>query len=95
MMVLIHFLMSSFFLFVSLFFSSQRAEAKLAEMEMSLQELNALSKAVAEFFCEDPAAFKLEDCCSIFNSFCRRFETAVQVKKKRNGTQSTDSIMGP
>lgn len=74
--------------FVSLFFLffkpsyiviSQRAEAKLANVESSLQELNALSNAVAEYFCEDPATFKLEECCSIFHSFCKRFDAAVKV----------------
>lgn len=64
------------FVFVLLW---QRAEAKLADMEMSLRELQALSNAVAEFFCEDPATFKLEECCSIFYSFCKRFDKAVQV----------------
>lgn len=58
---------------------SQGAEIRLAEVEVSLQELEVLSNAVAEFFCEDPAAFKLEECCSIFHSFCKRFEAAVQV----------------
>uniref|UniRef100_A0A3P9KS35 FH2 domain containing 3 n=1 Tax=Oryzias latipes TaxID=8090 RepID=A0A3P9KS35_ORYLA len=64
-----------------------RAEPKLADLERSLQELNALSDAVAEYFCEDPAAFKLEDCCSIFNSFCRRFETAVQENREREAME--------
>lgn len=58
---------------------SQAAETRLAEVEASLQELEVLSNAVAEFFCEDPIAFKLEECCSIFHSFCKRFEAAVQV----------------
>lgn len=58
---------------------SQRAETLLADVEASLQELEVLSNAVAEFFCEDPAAFKLEECCSIFHSFCKRFEAAVKV----------------
>lgn len=48
-------------------------------MEASLQELEALSNAVAEYFCEDPATFKLEESFSIFHSFCKRFDAAVQV----------------
>lgn len=58
---------------------SQRAEIRLTDLEASLQELEVLCNAVAEFFCEDPAAFKLEECCSIFHSFCKRFEAAVRV----------------
>lgn len=59
---------------------SQRAESRLAEVEASLQELEVLSNTVAEFFCEDPSAFKMEECCSIFHSFCKRFEAAVLVQ---------------
>lgn len=58
---------------------SQRAEAKLANVEGLIQELSALNGAVAEYFCEDPATFKLDECCSIFHSFCKRFDAAVQV----------------
>uniref|UniRef100_A0A669EWV6 FH2 domain containing 3 n=1 Tax=Oreochromis niloticus TaxID=8128 RepID=A0A669EWV6_ORENI len=60
-----------------------RAEAKLAEVESSLQELKSVSNAVAEYFCEDPSTFKLEECCSIFHSFCKRFDTAVQENRGR------------
>ncbi|XP_029030013.1 FH2 domain containing 3 [Betta splendens] len=64
-----------------------RADAKLADVESSLQELNALSDAVAEYFCEDPATFKLEECCSIFHSFCRRFDTAVLENREREAAE--------
>ncbi|XP_042355407.1 FH2 domain containing 3 [Plectropomus leopardus] len=64
-----------------------RAEAKLAEVESSLQELKAVSDAVAEYFCEDPATFKLEECCSIFHSFCKRFDTAVQENREREAAE--------
>ncbi|KAK1883137.1 Arfaptin-2 [Dissostichus eleginoides] len=61
----------------------KRAEAKLADVEFSVLELKALSNAVAEYFCEDPATFKLEECCSIFHSFCKRFDTAVKENQER------------
>ena len=51
----------------------------MSDLSSSLSELGKLSEAVAEFFCEDPAAFKLEDCCSVFSSFCQKFLTAIQV----------------
>ncbi|XP_068186545.1 FH2 domain containing 3 [Antennarius striatus] len=63
------------------------AEAKLAVVASSLQELKALSNAVAEYFCEDPATFKLEECCSIFHSFCKRFDTAVQENRDREAAE--------
>ncbi|XP_020505763.2 FH2 domain containing 3 [Labrus bergylta] len=60
-----------------------RAEAKLADVESFVQELNIVSNHVAEYYCEDPATFKLEECCSIFHSFCKRFESAVQDNQMR------------
>lgn len=55
------------------------AACQLADIEGSLRELDSLSHSVAEYFCEDPATFKLEECCSIFHSFCEKFEKAVLV----------------
>ncbi|XP_053187077.1 FH2 domain containing 3 [Scomber japonicus] len=64
-----------------------RADAKLADVESFLQELNMLSNAVAEYFCEDPTTFKLEECCNIFHSFCKRFYTAVQENREREAAE--------
>uniref|UniRef100_A0A3Q4B6J0 FH2 domain-containing protein n=1 Tax=Mola mola TaxID=94237 RepID=A0A3Q4B6J0_MOLML len=55
----------------------------MADVESSLQELNTLSNTVAEYFCEDPTTFKLEECCSIFHLFCKRFHAAVQENRER------------
>uniref|UniRef100_A0A8C5N7V8 FH2 domain-containing protein 1-like n=1 Tax=Gouania willdenowi TaxID=441366 RepID=A0A8C5N7V8_GOUWI len=63
------------------------AEAKLTEVELSVQELKALSNDVAEYFCEDPATFKLDECCSIFHSFCTRFNTALNENKEREAAE--------
>lgn len=51
----------------------------MAEMENDIQELQSVSDSVAEYFCEDPSKFKLDECCSIFNSFCEKFLRAIQV----------------
>ena len=48
-------------------------------MEASFQSLNAVNLSVAEYFCEDPNQFKLEECCTIFDSFCKKFLRATQV----------------
>ncbi|KAM9332382.1 FH2 domain containing 3 isoform 2-T3 [Pholidichthys leucotaenia] len=64
-----------------------RAEERLSDVELSLQDLKAVSNAVAEYFCEDPATFKLEECCSIFDSFCKRFQTAVQENGEREAAE--------
>lgn len=43
------------------------------------QEIEKLRIEMAEFFCEDAATFKLEDCFKIFQNFCIKFRKAVQV----------------
>ncbi|XP_077956318.1 uncharacterized protein LOC120827417 isoform X4 [Gasterosteus aculeatus] len=61
----------------------KEAEVCLAEIETDLQELQSVSDSVAEYFCENPTTFKLEECFSIFNSFCERFMRAMQENKAR------------
>lgn len=51
----------------------------MTEMEKKLKDLQSVSDSVAEYFCEDPSEFKLDECCSIFHSFCERFLRAMQV----------------
>lgn len=51
----------------------------MSETETALQELQSVSDSVAEYFCEDSTKFKLEECCSIFKSFCGKFIQAMQV----------------
>lgn len=51
----------------------------MAEVEADLKELQVVSDSVAEYFCEDPNKFKLDDCCSVFNEFCKKFKRALQV----------------
>nr|XP_029511166.1 FH2 domain-containing protein 1-like [Oncorhynchus nerka] len=64
-----------------------RAEARLSDLQACLLNLNSLSQAVAEYFCEDPATFRLEVCCSIFHSFCERFNRAVQENCEREAAE--------
>ncbi|KAJ4935671.1 hypothetical protein JOQ06_017201 [Pogonophryne albipinna] len=63
------------------------AEVCLAEMETDLQELQSVSDSVADYFCENPEKFKLEECCSIFHSFCEKFMRAMQENKAREGAE--------
>uniref|UniRef100_A0A8C2CWD3 FH2 domain containing 3 n=1 Tax=Cyprinus carpio TaxID=7962 RepID=A0A8C2CWD3_CYPCA len=64
------------------------ADIRVADVEASLQELDSISTSVAEYFCEDPATFKLEECCSIFHSFCERFERATQENREREAAET-------
>ncbi|KAL4608573.1 FH2 domain-containing protein 1-like [Arapaima gigas] len=66
----------------------KRAESKLAEVESSLQMLSTVTNAVAEYFCEDPSIFKLDECCSIFHSFCERFACALQENHEREAAEA-------
>ncbi|XP_038140962.1 FH2 domain containing 3 [Cyprinodon tularosa] len=74
----------------------KRADSKLADVGVSLKDLQALCDAVAEYFCEEPTTFKLEECCSIFYSFCQRFDKAVQENREREAAEQrrkrTESI---
>ncbi|XP_070685272.1 FH2 domain-containing protein 1-like [Pempheris klunzingeri] len=65
----------------------KEAEVCLAEVETYLQELQSVSDSVADYFCEDPKKFKLDECCSIFNSFCEKFIRAMQENKTREVTE--------
>uniref|UniRef100_A0A8B9GZF4 FH2 domain containing 4 n=1 Tax=Astyanax mexicanus TaxID=7994 RepID=A0A8B9GZF4_ASTMX len=62
----------------------QFAESRIEETKSSFQTLNAVTESVAEYFCEDPSEFKLDECCSIFYSFCERFKRAVQENLERD-----------
>ncbi|KAI1893605.1 hypothetical protein AGOR_G00125440 [Albula goreensis] len=61
----------------------KEAESQLAEVEISFGNLNSVSRSVAEYFCEDPNLFKLDECCSIFHSFCEKFMRAIQENRDR------------
>ncbi|XP_062869870.1 FH2 domain containing 3 [Trichomycterus rosablanca] len=63
------------------------ATGQLVDIEASLMELESISRSVAEYFCEDPATFMLEECCSIFHSFCEKFEKAVQENREREAVE--------
>ena len=62
----------------------QGAASLLAETQQSLEELDAASDTVAQFFGEDPSKFKLQECCTIFDTFCEKFMRAIQVEKRLN-----------
>lgn len=62
----------------------QNAETRIQETEESFKMLSAVSDSVAQYFCEDPTQFKLEECCSIFYSFCEKFKRAVQENLDRD-----------
>ncbi|CAB0020214.1 unnamed protein product [Nesidiocoris tenuis] len=48
-----------------------------------MEELENVRKSLAEFFCEDPNVFKLEECFKVFHGFCLKFKQAVIENEKR------------
>ena len=46
----------------------------------NVSEIERLRVDIAEFFCEDVATFRLEDCFKIFHNFCQKFRKAIQVR---------------
>ncbi|KAJ1121034.1 hypothetical protein NDU88_009162 [Pleurodeles waltl] len=61
----------------------QVAEVELDEVQALLGRLSDTKVTLMEFFCEDDALFKLEECCSIFKTFCLKFLTAIKENKDR------------
>jgi inverted formin-2 len=48
-----------------------------------MKDLDLLRKQLAEFFCEDPESFKMEECFKIFHNFSEKFRLAVKENEKR------------
>ena len=52
-------------------------------MKEAMENLDTLKNELAEFFCEDPKSFKIEDCFKSLSSFCSKFKQAVGDNAKR------------
>lgn len=61
-------------------------------LQRGMKEVEALRLQLAEFFCEDPASFKLEECFKIFHSFCEKFKQAVNENERRRVQEEQASI---
>ncbi|CAH2053977.1 unnamed protein product, partial [Iphiclides podalirius] len=61
----------------------QVAETDVSALNKDMEEVESMRKQLAEFFCEDPVAFKLEDCFKTFVSFCSKFRAAVTDNERR------------
>lgn len=59
------------------------AEQEINTLKHDLQELESVRKSLAEFFCEDPVIFKIEECFKIFYGFCNKFKQAVMENERR------------
>ncbi|CAG9793175.1 unnamed protein product [Diatraea saccharalis] len=61
----------------------QVAEQEVAALNKDMEEVESMRKQLAEFFCEDPVSFKLEECFKTFASFCSKFRSAVAENERR------------
>uniref|UniRef100_A0A336JWL9 CSON001319 protein n=1 Tax=Culicoides sonorensis TaxID=179676 RepID=A0A336JWL9_CULSO len=61
----------------------QAAVNDISMLQDGMSELEILRSQLAEFFCEDPNTFKMEECFKIFYHFCEKFRQAVKENEKR------------
>lgn len=61
----------------------QAAENKVQMLQRGMKEVEAVRQQLAEFFCEDPNSFKMEECFKIFQTFCEKFKQAVNENERR------------
>ncbi|XP_037813759.1 formin-J-like [Lucilia sericata] len=59
------------------------AADKIETLKKLLEEMNALRITMAEYFCEDVATFKMEECFDIFYKFCEQFKQSLKENQKR------------
>ena len=53
-------------------------------MRVRIRMIRIIAQAdLAEFFCEDPKTFRIEECFKAFHQFCSNFKTAVTENEKR------------
>nr|XP_031825302.1 uncharacterized protein LOC116423815 [Nomia melanderi] len=61
----------------------QMAEQEMSQLKRDMEELETLRRSLAEFFCEDVNAFKIEECLKVFHQFCQKFNQAVAENERR------------
>ncbi len=69
-----------FYLIFCLF---QYASKEVECMKEAMENLKKTQGELAEFFCEDPNTFRMEDCYKSLGSFCHKFKTACSENAKR------------
>lgn len=61
----------------------EAADCHIVRLQDGIQEIEALRLQLADFFCEERATFKLEECFKIFHNFSEKFKQAVQENERR------------
>ncbi|CAD0204995.1 unnamed protein product [Chrysodeixis includens] len=63
------------------------AEQEVSALNKDMEEVESIRKQLAEFFCEDPVSFKLEECFKMFVWFCSKFRSAVADNERRRANE--------
>ncbi|XP_041635437.1 FH2 domain-containing protein 1-like isoform X2 [Cheilinus undulatus] len=66
----------------------QSATSSLCSLRYSRQQLKKEGSELIDFFCEDRETFRLDDCFSIFHTFCSRFTDAVKENMEREAKEA-------
>nr|XP_054604629.1 FH2 domain-containing protein 1 [Nothobranchius furzeri] len=66
----------------------QSAAASLCSLRDGRQQLKRDGSELLDFFCEDRETFRLDDCFSIFHTFCCRFTSAVRENQDREAREA-------
>jgi inverted formin-2 len=61
-------------------------------LQRGMMELESTRIQLADFFCEDSATFKIEECFKTFYQFCGKFVTAVKENEKRRFLEEQANI---
>lgn len=70
----------------------QVASGDLASLKEGVEEVERVRLEVAEYFCEDARAFKLEECFRVMYSFCTRFRQAIAENERRRKQEEQAEI---
>ncbi|XP_022239445.1 uncharacterized protein LOC106457567 [Limulus polyphemus] len=60
------------------------AKRKVEQISEEAEKLENVQVDLAEFLCEDVATFKLDECFTVFRSFCQKFKEAIEENKLRH-----------
>ncbi|RZF46426.1 hypothetical protein LSTR_LSTR012501 [Laodelphax striatellus] len=67
------------------------AEREVGSLQRDMAELENVRRSLAEFFCEDVATFKVEECFRVLHGFCVKFRQAV-VENERRRVQEEQAV---
>nr|XP_020442336.1 LOW QUALITY PROTEIN: FH2 domain-containing protein 1-like [Monopterus albus] len=66
----------------------QCATSSLCSLRDERQQLKKEGSELIDFFCEDRETFRLDDCFSIFHTFCSKFTNAVKENMEREAKEA-------